>query len=119
MSWFHVDNHFCEECKNNTRNGQISIILDGVLLNDTILRVNPGHICYGQNIGDGGGGGSPIQRPAAAAAIAVVSDTDEDQFDEDWEPKKTSAFGKREFSDPVNCLINIQTMTKIRHISRF
>jgi len=76
-----------------------------VLLNDTILRVNPGHICNGQNIGDGGGGGSggsPIQRPAAAAAaaaIAIVSDTDEDQFDEDWEPKKTSAFGKREFSD--------------------
>ncbi len=96
-----------------------------MLLNDTILRVNPGHICYGQNIGGGcsqnigdgggcggpniGGGGSPIQRPAAAAAaaaIAVVSDTDEDQFDEDWEPKKTSAFGKREFSDSVNCLIN-------------
>jgi hypothetical protein len=71
-----------------------------VLLNDTILRVNPGHICNGQNIGDGGGGsgGSSIQRPAAAA-IAIVSDTDEDQFDEDWEPKKTSAFGKREFSD--------------------
>ncbi len=94
-----------------------------MLLNDTILRVNPGHICYGQNIGggcsqnigDGGGGGSPIQRPAAAAAaaaIAVVSDTDEDQFDEDWEPKKTSAFGKREFSDSVNCLINIQTEVK-------
>ena len=131
MSWFHVDNHFCRECKNNTRNGQISIILDGVLLNDTILRVNPGHICYGQNIGGGcsqnigdgggcggpniGGGGSPIQRPAdaaAAAAIAVVSDTDEDQFDEDWEPKKTSAFGKREFSDSVNCPINIQTEVK-------
>ncbi len=73
-----------------------------MLLNDTILRVNPGHICNGQNIGDGGGGGgsggSSIQRPAAAA-IAIVSDTDEDQFDEDWEPKKTSAFGKREFSD--------------------
>ncbi len=66
-------------------------------------------VCLGPNIG---GGGSPNQRPATVAAIAVLSEIDEeDQFDEDWESKK-SFLGKREYSDSVNCLINIQQEVK-------
>ena len=70
----------------NTRNGSLSIILDGILLNDAIQKVSPGTICNGGKIvemegGPNNGGAGQVTgneenkspRPAAAAAAAAIS----------------------------------------------
>jgi hypothetical protein len=36
---------------------------------------------------------------------STLSDDEEDHFNENWESKKSHSFGKRQYSDSVNCLI--------------